>query len=87
MLRKRSLVGSAPSALQRHVIKRCEDVKNLPFRAVSFGQVENISVSGIQPVTETLKGRAKPRAESDDFDVEVSQLIQQGTGRPKIEMA
>src|SRR5688572_5387622 len=87
MLRKRRLVRSAPSAVQRHVIQRREDVESLPFRAVSFGQVQNVRVAGIQPVTETLKRRAKPGAEPDDIDVEVSQLVQQGTGRPKIEMA
>ena len=47
MLRKRSLVRGAPNALQRHVIKRRKDVKNLPFRAVGFGQVQNIRVAGI----------------------------------------
>ena len=75
MSRKRSFVRSAPSAFQRHVIKRCEDVENLPLRGVSFGQVQNINVAGIQPVTETLKGRAESRAESDNVDVEIFQFI------------
>jgi hypothetical protein len=49
--------------------------------------VQDVDVSGIQPVTEALKGRAEPGAETHDVDVEILQLVQQGAGRPEIEMA
>jgi len=75
MLRKRSLVRCAANTPQRHVIKRCEYVWNLPFRIVSFGQVQNIRVPGIQPVPEALKARAIPRAKTDNVDVEIPQPI------------
>jgi len=87
MARKCSLIRSAPFAPQCHVIKRREDVNNLPFTGISFGQVQDVRVSGIQPVSETLEGGAKSRPEIDNVDVEVPQLFQQGTGRPNIEVA
>ena len=39
MMRKRSLVGGAPDALEGDVIKRREHAQSLPLGAVSFGQV------------------------------------------------
>jgi hypothetical protein len=71
MLQERSLVRCAVHTLQRHVIKRREDVWNLPFRQIGFRQVENVRVSGIKPVPEPLKGWAEPGAETDNVDVEI----------------
>lgn len=87
MLHKRSLIRYTPFALQRHVIERCKDINNLPFTGISFGQVQNVGFAGIQPVTVTLEWGAKTWTESDNVDVEVSQLFQQGPGRPNIEVA
>jgi len=47
MARKSSLVRSAPFALQCHVIKRREDVNSLPLTGISFGQVQDVRVSGV----------------------------------------
>jgi hypothetical protein len=87
MLRKYRLVSRAAKALQCHVIERSEDVWNLPFGFVGFGQVENIRVPGIEPISKALEWRAKPGAQSDDVYVEIPQPPQQGTGRTKVEMA